>query len=258
MAGAGACGRVLVIDAEQGLKTIKRRLREAGLDEQRAQVDYVRVPEGLSLDSDARHVAEVERVSTPAGTLRRRVDPFYKLHRGDSNAEREAVDLMQRFDEWRERSGSRCSCRCTSASRSRDEVLDSRFLRYSAYVRGAEVVLGLQASATGIVSSLLEGPRRRSPDPHALGAALRSRPGVSPRPETRAEADGATRCGSCCRAIRTSYRAARRDHGLRRQDDPKGAHGHQRERPPARQDRREPLDVGGGPLSEALPATLRP
>ena len=29
----GAGGRALVIDAEQGLKTIKRRLREAGLDD---------------------------------------------------------------------------------------------------------------------------------------------------------------------------------------------------------------------------------
>ncbi len=55
--GAGGT-RALVIDAEQGLKTIKRRLREAGLADS-DQVDYVRVPDGLELDSDERHVAEV-------------------------------------------------------------------------------------------------------------------------------------------------------------------------------------------------------
>ena len=57
----GGGGRALVIDAEQGLKTVKRRLREAGLADCDA-VDYVRVPDGLALDSDERHVAEVERV----------------------------------------------------------------------------------------------------------------------------------------------------------------------------------------------------
>jgi hypothetical protein len=47
----GAGGRVLVLDAEQGLRTVKRRLREASLNES-DNVDYVRIPDGLALDSD--------------------------------------------------------------------------------------------------------------------------------------------------------------------------------------------------------------
>ena len=50
---------MLVIDAEQGLKTIKRRLHEARLEECEA-IDYVRVPDGLSLDSNDEHAAMVE------------------------------------------------------------------------------------------------------------------------------------------------------------------------------------------------------
>jgi hypothetical protein len=100
----GSGGRVIVLDAEQGLRTVKRRLREVGLHESN-DVDYVRVPDGLALDSDVRHVAEVEQALEQGGYTLVVADPLYKLHTGDSNAEREAVDLMRRFDGWRERFG---------------------------------------------------------------------------------------------------------------------------------------------------------
>src|ERR1035437_5194127 len=99
---SGAGGRVLVIDAEQGLRTIKRRLREAGLDKS-DRIDYVRVPDGLSLNSDAAQVAEVERLLAAGEYAVVIADPLYKLHTGDSNDERGAVDLMRVFDGWRER-----------------------------------------------------------------------------------------------------------------------------------------------------------
>src|SRR5207302_1413434 len=73
----GAGGRALVIDAEQGLRTIKRRLREAGLDESEA-VDYVRVPDGLALDSNDAHVAAVAAVLESGGYSVVVVDPLYK------------------------------------------------------------------------------------------------------------------------------------------------------------------------------------
>src|SRR5581483_1415196 len=43
-------GRALILDAEQGLRSVKRRLRESCLDDC-DQVDYVRVPDGLALDT---------------------------------------------------------------------------------------------------------------------------------------------------------------------------------------------------------------
>jgi hypothetical protein len=145
----GSGGRALVVDAEQGLKTIKRRLHEAGLAESEL-VDYVRVPDGLELDSDERHVTEVERVLEAGRYAVVIADPLYKLHSGDSNAEREAVDLMKRFDRWREtfRFALVLPVHC------RKPVPGTKFSIHdlfgsSAYVRGAEVVLGLQRVGDG-------------------------------------------------------------------------------------------------------------
>jgi hypothetical protein len=138
-----------VLDAEQGLRTVKRRLREAGLADCDA-VDYVRVPDGLSLDSNPRHVAAVEEALDAGGYAAVVADPLYKLHTGDSNDEREAVDLMRRFDGWRERFrfALELPVHC------RKPVPGMKFSIHdlfgsSAYVRGAEVVLGLQRVSDG-------------------------------------------------------------------------------------------------------------
>jgi hypothetical protein len=145
----GAGGRVLVLDAEQGLRTVKRRLREAGLDESDG-VDYVRVPDGLALDSEEKHVAEVERLLDAGRYSLVVADPLYKLHTGDSNDEREAVDLMRRFDGWRERHGFalllpvHCRKPVPGMKFSIHDLFGS-----SAYVRGAEVVLGLRRVSDG-------------------------------------------------------------------------------------------------------------
>jgi hypothetical protein len=145
----GSGGRALVIDAEQGLKTIKRRLREAGLDN-RDEVDYVRVPDGLELNSDERQVAAVEGAIRDGGYSVVVTDPLYKLHSGDSNDEREAVDLMKRFDAWRERYRFalvlpvHCRKPPVGAKFSMHEFFGS-----SAYLRGAEVIVGLQRVRDG-------------------------------------------------------------------------------------------------------------
>ncbi len=146
---SGAGGRVLVIDAEQGLRTIKRRLREARLDASEA-IEYLRVPDGLRLDSDEREIAAVERLLADGEYRLVIADPLYKLHAGDSNAERKAVDLMRRFDEWRERFGFALAL----PMHCRKPPLGGKFTMHeffgsSAYLRGAEVVLGLQRLRPG-------------------------------------------------------------------------------------------------------------
>jgi Bifunctional DNA primase/polymerase, N-terminal/AAA domain/Primase C terminal 1 (PriCT-1) len=145
----GSGGRALVLDAEQGLQTIKRRLAEAGLADSEA-VDYVRVPDGLELDSDERHADELERLLEAGGYALVCADPLYKLHSGDSNAEREAVDLMRRFDAWRER----LRFALVLPVHCRKPVPGLKFSIHdlfgsSAYVRGAEVVLGLRRVGDG-------------------------------------------------------------------------------------------------------------
>jgi len=96
---------VLVVDLEQGIRSIKRTLREAGLAE-REDVLYVASPDGLALDSDEEHREELGRIveeHRPAIVL---LDPYYKAHRGDSNEERGVTtDTMRYLDGLRARYG---------------------------------------------------------------------------------------------------------------------------------------------------------
>jgi hypothetical protein len=145
--GAGA--RVLVIDAEQGLRTIKRRLTETGLASSEA-VDYLRVPDGLTLDKDEHEASAVERVLAEGKYGVVDLDPFYKTHGGDSNDERAAVNLMRLFDRWREEHGF-CLLLPVHCRKPPVGVRFSmhEFFGSSAYLRGAEVVLGLQLLRPG-------------------------------------------------------------------------------------------------------------
>ena len=186
----GAGGRALVIDAEQGLKTIKRRLREAGLAECEA-IDYVRVPDGLSLDSDAEHAAMVEALLADGDYALVLADPLYKLHSGDSNDERQAVELMKRFDAWRERYGFALLLPVHLRKPPQGAKFSiHEFFGSSAYQRrgGGRP----PARARGLLAPLLlQGPRRRSADRGGLGAPLRPRAGLQTRSRRRkAEADG--------------------------------------------------------------------
>src|SRR5262245_49132028 len=99
---AAGGGRALVVDAEQGTRSVKRLLRETGLD-RCDELDYIRVPDGLSLDSNREQRAAIEYQLEQGGYRAVVFDPLYKLHTGDSNDERHAVDLMRAFDEWRTR-----------------------------------------------------------------------------------------------------------------------------------------------------------
>jgi hypothetical protein len=145
----GAGGRALVIDGEQGLRTVKRRLKEARLETSTA-VDYLRVPDGLTLDKNPTEVGEIERILAQGSYDVVLAGPLYKLHGGDSNAEREAVDLMKVFDRWREGYGFglilevHCRKPPTGARFTMHEFFGS-----SAYLRGAEVVVGLEKLRPG-------------------------------------------------------------------------------------------------------------
>lgn len=96
--------RALVIDAEQERSSIKAQLRDAGLDRSDA-VDFLCVPDGLALDGGGDQVEQVEQALVAGGYTVVVADPLYKLHRGDSNDERAATDLMRLLDGWREQHG---------------------------------------------------------------------------------------------------------------------------------------------------------
>ena len=149
--GSGASsGRALVLDLEQGLRSVQRRLRERGLDDCE-ELDYVRVPDGLALDRNQEHTAAVESLLAEKGYAAVLLDPLYKAHAGDSNAEREAVDLMRLLDSWRVAYGFAL----VLPVHCRKPIPGSKFTIHdifgsSAYVRGAEIVVGLQRIANGV------------------------------------------------------------------------------------------------------------
>lgn len=146
--GRGKC-RALIVDLEQGARTLRRRLCEAKLN--RAGVDIVSIPGGLSLDSDRAQLEEFDRLLSRGYDIVL-VDPLYKMHTGDSSDERAAVDLMRVLDAWREQLGFAlllvAHCRKRSSDRRFRLALDDIF-GSSAYVRGAEVVLGIQRTGDG-------------------------------------------------------------------------------------------------------------
>jgi hypothetical protein len=141
--------RALFIDAEQGLRTVKRRLREARLDSLDS-LDYLRVPDGLALTHLQAEIGAMEDVLAEGNYALVMADPLYKLHRGDSNDEREAVDLMRRLDAWREQFGFALvlpvHCRKPPM---RGQFTIHDLFGSSAYLRGAEVVLGLRRIKPG-------------------------------------------------------------------------------------------------------------
>jgi len=137
--------RALFIDAEQGRRTLRRRLYELGLDECE-DVHIIQVAGGLALDKDPRQRDELEQLLRQGSYEVVVADPLYKLHRGDSNDERSAVDLMRTFDGWREEYGFAMVLPVHTrkgATTRRRLTLDELF-GSSAYLRGAEVVLGLE------------------------------------------------------------------------------------------------------------------
>jgi hypothetical protein len=137
--------RVLVVDCEMGTRSIKQQLRNNGLADSEL-IDYIRVPDGLTLDTNEAEVAALEAAINAGGYTVVMLDPLYKMHRGESNDERGAVDLMRILDGWRER----LHFALLLGAHTRKPLLGLKSFTIhdlfgsSAYSRGAEVVLGIQ------------------------------------------------------------------------------------------------------------------
>jgi hypothetical protein len=98
--GAGR-GPVMVVDLEQGIRSIKRGLRESQLAEDDGCL-HVSVPDGLALDQDADHVRALATACAEHAPIAVLLDPYYKAHRADEpNAARPVIDLMRILDALR-------------------------------------------------------------------------------------------------------------------------------------------------------------
>jgi hypothetical protein len=145
--------KALVVDVEQGTRTVKRVLREVGLDKSEA-VQYLRVPDGLGLDSDADAVAFMEKTFAQGRYDLVLCDPLYKCHRGDPNDTRAATELMRRFDDWRERYQFALllpmHCRKPQDQRGAPKLSPHDLFGSSAYQWGAEMLLGVERKNPGM------------------------------------------------------------------------------------------------------------
>lgn len=136
--------RALIIDVEQGVKSVKRVLREVGLEDD-PNVHYLRVPDGLALDTDRDAITSMERIFHAGRYDIVVADPLYKLHRGDPNDTKAATDLMCRFDDWRDRYSFSLilPMHCRKAN-GIGALTPHDLFGSSAYQWGAEVLLGLE------------------------------------------------------------------------------------------------------------------
>ncbi len=145
-------GPVVFIDIEQGIRSIKRGLREAGLHDQE-DVIYITQPDGLELDSNKEHREELEHVLAHLQPSVVTIDPYYKAHRGDSNEERAVVDLMRYLDALR----AQHHFALILPAHPRKDPASSPVRKLSlhdvsgsgAAVRGAEVILSIERLAHG-------------------------------------------------------------------------------------------------------------
>jgi AAA domain len=152
-----AVGPGLIVDLEQGLRTIKRILAETRLD-QRDDLLYVACPDGLALGldpkaSDPDHLAELDRIIADHKPAVVSLDPFYKAHRGDANEERGVVDLMRVLDALRARHGFALILpahpRKDATSNGVRKLTLHDVAGSGAIVRGAELVLAIERLSHG-------------------------------------------------------------------------------------------------------------
>jgi hypothetical protein len=142
--------RVLVVDAEMGAHSIKRQYREAAVEHD-DRVDLLTIPDGLALDTSEAQCAAFENILAAGGYDVVVLDPLFKLYAdADSNDERAVVKLMRKLDGWREQ----YKFALVMCQHTRKPGMNVRFTMHdlfgsSAFVRGAEVVLGLQRPGMG-------------------------------------------------------------------------------------------------------------
>lgn len=145
----GCGGPVLIIDLEQGERTMKRRIAEAKLDRAH-NVVIARAPDGI----DLMHPEQYGWVRGLIEDARDRgkpfklvvIDPLYKAHTGESNDERAMVDLMRKLDALRDEHqfGLVIPMHLRKGSGLTDKITMSDIFGSGGVVRGAEVVIGIQ------------------------------------------------------------------------------------------------------------------
>lgn len=148
--GAGL-GPALIVDLEQGVRSIKRGIREAELGA--SEVYVLNLPDGLALDQNPGELLRLEEAIVTLQPSVLSLDPYYKAHRGDANEERAVTDLMRNLDKLRSEHGF--ALLLPAHVRKEQQASGARKLTLGdiagsgAISRGAEVVIGLERLSHG-------------------------------------------------------------------------------------------------------------
>ena len=143
-------GPALIIDLEQGVRSIKRGIREAQLGE---DTFVLNLPDGSALDQNPQEVKLLEDVISSLQPTVVSIDPYYKAHRGDANEERAVTDLMRELDRLR----SEYMFALLLPAHVRKDIQGGGVRKLTladiagsgAISRGAEIVLGLERLSHG-------------------------------------------------------------------------------------------------------------
>ena len=154
---------ILILDAEQGVRTIQKRLVDLGVAECDT-IHLLSLPTGAELDKRHYQRQWLEEVLDYVKPDILIADPNYKLFAGDSNDEQEVKAAVHYWDLWR--SGRTMEYRDASwdafnlllpmhARKDSGQGKSSRFsmddtFGSTAWLRGAEVVVGIELLSAGM------------------------------------------------------------------------------------------------------------
>ena len=186
---------------QQGVRTIEQRLREARLDHSDL-VDYVGKPDGLELNCDEATSPRSSACSPAATTswrpgsvvqaASRRLQRRARSHRPDAAPRSLARAVSVRPD----------AGRALPQAAPRDSLHHARVLGSSAYLRGAEVVIGLQRMSDGYARlhwfKDREGDHRPSARTGACCSTASTASGATPRTTSPPSPPPPTWSASCC------------------------------------------------------------
>ena len=92
-------GPVLVVDAEMGERSVRKRIDELGLQEE-SDIHYWCLPDGILFDRDE-ELALLEEAVTRIKPVAVIADPLFKMHSGDPSDNQHAVEVMRGLDRLR-------------------------------------------------------------------------------------------------------------------------------------------------------------
>jgi hypothetical protein len=142
--------KVLLVDVEQGTRSVQRAFRQSGLADAGSSIGLIHEPNGLRIDKDEGARKDLESVFASREFDLVILDPAYNLFTGSQTDEESVRWLMSLIDDWRREYNTAVLIPMhvrktpTGAKFSMDEIYGSK-----AYTWGAESILGLRRLGDG-------------------------------------------------------------------------------------------------------------